>query len=640
MQFKYPELLWALFLLLVPLFIHLFQLRKFKKTPFTNVKLLQKVQVESRKTRNLKKWLLLCTRLLLFTAIILAFAQPFFAKMDALKQKETVIYLDNSFSMQAKNNCNSLLKNATQELLKNLKKEKQFSLFTNTGSYENITLKDIQNDILSLEYTNNQLSLHEILLKAKTIFSQKNEIEKDLIIISDFQQSMGTSKIDSTTRVHTHFIKLNASNNSNISIDSTFISKIDAENIELTVTLFSNTTVENRAVSLYNKDQLFAKTSAVFNSNKTASVIFTLPKNREFNGRIEVLDNALTYDNQLYFTINKKDKIKVLAISEASSNYLERIFTEDEFSMQAVPLKQLNYSMLEKQNLIVLNELPSIPESLKNSLLSFTTNGGSLVVVPAAKSTMDSYNKLLGSYFSTTMKTPNHLARKITGITFSHPLYKNVFEKNTTNFQYPTVKSFFNVKTTAPTLLNFDNNTPFLVGTDGIYFFTAALSDENSNFKNSPLIVPTFYNMGYHSLKLSKLYNVLGKTTKVDITTPIEKDNILKIAKGKTEYIPLQQYFSNKITLTFNEAPVEDGIYGVKKGESIVSTISFNYPRKESVLTYLDIYAMEASTKNETITNLFQNLENSQKVSELWKWFVIFALFFLVLEVLIQKYLI
>lgn len=43
MQFKHPELLYALFALLIPILIHLFQLRKFKKQAFTNVAFLKKV---------------------------------------------------------------------------------------------------------------------------------------------------------------------------------------------------------------------------------------------------------------------------------------------------------------------------------------------------------------------------------------------------------------------------------------------------------------------------------------------------------------------------------------------------------------------------------------------------------------------
>ena len=37
MQFKNPEILYALFLLLIPIIVHLFQLRKFQKVTFTNV---------------------------------------------------------------------------------------------------------------------------------------------------------------------------------------------------------------------------------------------------------------------------------------------------------------------------------------------------------------------------------------------------------------------------------------------------------------------------------------------------------------------------------------------------------------------------------------------------------------------------
>jgi len=127
MQFKYPELLWALFLLLIPIFIHLFQLRRYKKTPFTNVKFLKKVVSESRRSNSLKKWLLLFTRLLLIAAAVLAFAQPFFAKKGATSKKETVIYLDDSFSMQAKTENGTLLSDAVQSLIEAIPADNSYS---------------------------------------------------------------------------------------------------------------------------------------------------------------------------------------------------------------------------------------------------------------------------------------------------------------------------------------------------------------------------------------------------------------------------------------------------------------------------------------------------------------------------------
>nr|MBA3986579.1 BatA domain-containing protein [Flavobacteriales bacterium] len=64
MQFKHPELLYALFFLIIPILVHLFHLRKFQKTPFTNVKFLKKVTLHTRKSSQLKKWLVLTSRLL------------------------------------------------------------------------------------------------------------------------------------------------------------------------------------------------------------------------------------------------------------------------------------------------------------------------------------------------------------------------------------------------------------------------------------------------------------------------------------------------------------------------------------------------------------------------------------------------
>ena len=98
MQFKNPEILYFLALLIIPILVHLFQLQKFVKTPFTNVAFLQKLVRETRKSSRLKKWLILCVRMLLFTAILFAFSQPYFSNKHVNKNQHTFIYLDNSLS--------------------------------------------------------------------------------------------------------------------------------------------------------------------------------------------------------------------------------------------------------------------------------------------------------------------------------------------------------------------------------------------------------------------------------------------------------------------------------------------------------------------------------------------------------------
>ena len=94
MQFKYPEILYFLGLLIIPIIVHLFQLQRFVKVPFTNVAFLKKLVLQTRKSSRIKKWLILATRLLLLTAIIIAFAQPYFSNRAITEQSRFFIYLD------------------------------------------------------------------------------------------------------------------------------------------------------------------------------------------------------------------------------------------------------------------------------------------------------------------------------------------------------------------------------------------------------------------------------------------------------------------------------------------------------------------------------------------------------------------
>ncbi len=62
MNFLYPEFLWALFTLLIPVIIHLFHFRKFKKVYFTNVRFLKQLKNESESTSKIKNLLILISR--------------------------------------------------------------------------------------------------------------------------------------------------------------------------------------------------------------------------------------------------------------------------------------------------------------------------------------------------------------------------------------------------------------------------------------------------------------------------------------------------------------------------------------------------------------------------------------------------
>ncbi|WFO16985.1 BatA domain-containing protein [Cellulophaga baltica 4] len=637
MHFKHPEILWGLFLLLIPILIHLLQLRRFKKTAFTNVKMLQQVVAESQKSRSLKKWLLLFTRMLLFTALIIAFAQPFFAKNTVFKNKETIIYLDNSFSMQAKKGNTSLLEVAVQEIVKKAPKNTPITLFTNNNTFSNTTIEAIQNDLLSLNFSQNQLPLEAITLKATSLFSTASNSIKNLIVISDFQKNNETY-LKPSKELNNYYIQLAPSKVENIAIDSIFYSPESNETTTIKIKLSASQDLENQPISVYNGDQLIAKTAAEFNNTKSASVTISLPENDLILGKIQLEDTGLNYDNQFFFSRNKKEKVRILEIYGVETGYLERIYTAEEFEYQKNSIAQLNYSLIESQHTIILNELEALPEALVQALHLFTQQGGTLIVIPNDGITITNYNTLLNN-FGVKLNQKIATSQEITHINFDHPIYSNVFDQKVNNFQYPEVKTYYSLDANQSPLLSYASNEPFLLGKRGFYFFTSPLSSELSNFKNSPLIVPTLYNMGVESLKQQELYYTIGKNNSVTIAVEGINDAVLKISNAMNEYIPQQQFLNNKIVLNFNEVPSEDGLFTVKNKETNFKHLGFNYPRTESNLTYLDLENSKDIYTPTSISDLFDTLEKDDSKNELWKWFVILALLFGLIEIGIQKYL-
>ena len=639
MQFKHPELLYALFLLLIPIIVHLFQLRKFQKEAFTNVAFLKKVTLQTRKSSQLKKWLTLLTRLLLLACIILAFAQPFTAKTNAFKTKsETVIYLDNSFSMQAKGDQGDLLKRAVQDIISHVPENNILSLLTNDNTYRNTTIKAIKNDLLQLDYSSKSLTYDAALLKAKTLFSKEKNTLKHIVFISDFQQQATTFNPTTDSLTNILAVKLDPVNINNVSIDSAYISSSTASNFELTVELkHTGTPIENLPVSLYNGDQLIAKTSVTM--NQEAKTTFSLPTNTLVNGKISIDDTGLQYDNELYFNINKVEKINVLSINEEDDSFLKRIYTEDEFNYTTTKVDQLNFNDLEKQNLIVLNELKTIPNTLVSVLKTFTDQGGYVTIIPSEDIIIPSYNELLTN-FSTTFSNVVEAEKHVTTINYSHPIYSNgVFEKEVNNFQYPQIQSFYNLSNQAgSSVLHFEDTKPFLIQNQNAYIFTAAINHANSNFKNSPLIVPTLYNMAKNSFKVPDIYYTIGQDTRFDVNVQLNQDDILSIVNTDLNIIPKQQYFNNKVLINTLEDPAISGIYIVKNKNEDIQNVSYNYNRADSDLIYQDLSNLNNITLSETVTDSFNIIKSDTNVNALWKWFAIFALVFLIIEMLILKY--
>ncbi len=640
MQFKNPEILYFLFLLVIPILVHLFQLRRFQKEYFTNVRFLKELNMQTRKSSKIKRWLLLFTRLLLLACVIIAFAQPFFKAEDSSnKANEMVILLDNSFSMQAKGSKGELLKRAVQDILENTDENQEFSLITNTGAYWDTDVKSIQKDLQNLDYSAVPFHPDFLITKAE---AKKPNTGKDIVIITDAVNlsSESIGKLNPDSPVYTIIPK--TENRSNVSVDSVYISQTLDNFYEIGVSLQAYGDVtEDVSVALYNGKELAAKTIAKFNEAKK-TLTFTLPK-KDFHGYVSISDNSLAYDNNYYFSISKPEKSNVLAIGEDTKNkFLSRIYTKDDFVFTTAELGSLDYNSLEKQDAIIINELKEIPQSLITTLKSFYAKGGNIVVIPSAEGTVQNLNSLVSGFGNASFKNFTETEKQITKIAFSHPLYQTVFEKRTDNFQYPKVNGTYTLSGIALPVLTYADQTPFLASLTNrlgnVYVFSAPVNKDNSNFQNSPLIVPTFYNMAQNNTKTGVSAIKIGDNQSLVVDALLSKDEVVAVKNEESDFIPMQQILNNKLKLSFGDYPETAGNYSIVKNDNIIKNISFNYPRTESNLNLQNENILGNFTKTDSVATVYNDIKSQRTASELWKWFIIGTLVFLLLELFIQKF--
>ena len=588
------------------------------------------------------------TRLMLLTFLILAFAQPFFAaKESKMNTNEMYIILDNSYSMQAKGKKGELLKRAIQDLLEHTPEAQNFSLITASDTYWNTDIKSIQKDLQNLNYSASPFRLENLIAKVN---ARKSAFNKDIIVVTDAvgleeNQTKSFRKDDNV-----YFILPKAEQKNNISIDSVYIQQTLDSFYDIGVKLSANgEDSEAIPIALYNNNKLAAKTLINFNDTKNSkiqTIKFTIPK-EDFHGYVSITDKGLDYDNSYYFSISKPTKTNVISIGDADkSNFLGRIYTNDEFNYNNFPLANLDYNSLEKQDAIVVNELKEIPQALQTTLKSFVTKGGNLVIIPAQESNPETLNSFLVNFgpeiSGVQFKTATQTEKKITKINFNHPLFSTVFEKKIDNFQYPSTKTSFALSSASPSILTYDDQSPFLTSLpnalSSVYVFAAAINKGNSNFQNSPLIVPTLYNMAQNAQKTGVNAILIGANQPFIVDAVLSKDEILTVKNSTESFIPVQQLLNTKVKMSFNDNPAEAGNFGIFNGNNLVQNISFNYNRTESNLALANPDIANKFKEIEDIETVFNTIQTDRTDTQIWKWFVILALLFLALELLIQKF--
>ena len=646
MQFKNPEILYSFALLIIPLLVHLFQLQKFVKVPFTNVAFLQKIEQQTRKSSRIKKWIILANRMLLFSAIFFAFSQPYFSKKEETKKQHTFIYLDNSLSTNSEGEKGNLLHNATQEIIDYASEKDIYSLQTNDNFYSNISKIELKKVLQNLKVSSKKLNFNSIFFRIESQNKNKIKTLNKNILISDFQYNY-KSKFTNVTPAFSA-IKLTHSQKNNISIDSVFITNENLTNFIVNVVVKNQGQPQNNIpLAIFNDSKLISKQSFSIEKDADKIIQFSIQNQSNFIGKLAItFSDTFSFDNTLHFSLNTAKKINVLSIGN-DADFLSKIYSKNEFNFTKSSAQNVNYNSILKQQTIILNELEYIPETLSKSIIEFSNKGGSLVIIPNENLNLNSYNSLLKKLNAGKISSKITDSLKITNINYNHPFFKNVFSKKVTNFQYPTIRNYYPISSKKSSkIVSFENKIPFISKINNnnynVFYISSPINKKNSNFLKSPLIVPVFYNFGKLSYKQTQLFYRIDKENRIDIEENLTKDEILSISNSEISFIPIQQIFQNKVTITTKEQPTNAGFYSILRKKDTIQKLAFNYPKEESLLSFLDLNEIKKTNSNisiySSIKDIFTEINNKNEVHWLWKWFLALAIVSLLLEILILKF--
>ncbi len=676
MEFTYPVMLFGLLTLALPVVIHLFNFRRHKTVYFSNIELLRHIQEQTNKTNNLKHLIVLLLRMLLITCIVFAFAQPFLhtdQKLDLKSEQLVGVYIDNSKSMDIHGSNSSLFEEVRQQsklLINQSAKESRFLIFENSLQPNNqftfnqqeagFKMDEIKSGEPPLEFS--QLINYERNLKSSADFKQRS-----LFYFSDFQKSMFYStEIEGDTGLNLILVQTKSDRSNNIYIDSCWFATPVVQvgfPIELLVKIHNSGSddIKSLPVNLTINDiQKFVSTVDI-EAGKTieTKMQFMVDKPGNYRGVVSITDFPIVFDDELYFSFSIAKNINVLEIDEADPNkWLKVVFENNQlFHFENRNLRQLDFQAIKDFDLIILNELPAIPEALSQVLLNFIKEGGNMVIMPALNpnSNANNYYKTFGFQFSANMDTVNTRVFKISE---THNLFDNVIAKIPENADYPIVKQYypitFDQDADFNTLMELQNGNPFMltkqVGAGRLCAFAVPIDEKWSNFNHNNLFVPLFYKMSFTNTNQSGLYKILGTTESYPIKINLSDDQPVKVVSIHRDFemIPEIKVINGKTDLFFHHSIPSAGFYEIKNSDSLVGLIAFNENRDESELSFYTENELLTMIKPEKFKSVSYITNSQSEVNEivkktqtgenLWKYFIILALFFMMLEGLVLRF--
>jgi hypothetical protein len=672
MQFLYPAFLFALAALAIPIILHLFYFRRFKKIYFTNVRFLKEVKEETSARSKLRNLLVLLMRLLALTFLVLAFAQPFIPQDVEVKQgrKAVSIFIDNSFSMSALSQDVPLLEKGKQrarEIIRAYGVEDEFQILTNDfeGRHQRLVgSEDALALIEEIEIGPSVRELSNVLARQKQALGAADTEIEVAYVISDFQKNITDLENFQDSTFEINLVPLQAVQERNISIDSVWFEAPvqmlnQANSLVVQVRNLSNEDVDNIRLSLKHEGQTkpVGTLSIPALSAALDTVNITILRTGWHEAELAITDYPVQFDDNYFFAFKVEEKINVLALNEETPNrFLEAALSGiPDFQLANMTSRSIDYSQFPGFQFIVLNELASISSGLAFELNQFVNNGGNLLVFPPRNANTGSYQSFLAAFPANELLNFEEQERTVGYINTDEFIFKDVFENRSANLKLPASVGNFKLSAYSDRkeeqLLTYRDGSPYLskyqIGKGHLYLSAAPLSEDYNNLvRNAEIFIPMLYKMAVSAGKARPIAYTIGKNEVITADHRGGGTEIVYKLKGlQGEFIPEQRVVGAQVFLGINNQIRRAGFFDLflTEGETL-GKFAFNYDRKESRLEYFTPAELrEIVDPGINIIDVRDTAVLTSRIEErsqgivLWRLCLILALSFLAMEVLLLR---
>jgi hypothetical protein len=685
MQFVNPLYLFGLLAIAIPVIIHLFNFRRFRKVYFTNVRFLQELKQQTQKQSQLRHLLILAMRILAIAALVIAFAQPYIpfkqSKLKMASRNATSIFVDNSFSMEATGTNGTLLdesKLKAREIVSAYKSTDLFQLLTCDfeGRHQRLVTRDEFLTMLDeVKVSPSVHSFSEIVRRQNDLLKSEVSARRNSYIISDFQKSSFNSiDFQQDSSINSYLVPLKSAAIANLYIDSCWFDQPTQQPgktslLSARVWNKSENDLEKIPLKLLinNQQKSVASIDIKAGMSTIVQMPFTIHQAGPQHGLLQVTDYPVTYDDKFYFSFDVLSSINILAINGGNENrFLKALYAQDStVRLTNMNEKSLDYGRLSQFDLIILNEIPGISTGLADEIKRYVTNGGTILVLPAPNADLISYNSFLSSLKAPSYQQIDTSDTKVVRLSEESYLFRDVFERQqgkqtvATNTDLPKVNKHFPIvfstaMLTVP-LMGMLNGREFLTLTNSgmgqVVQFTVPLDPAFSNFPQQALFVPVLYNIALISHPSHNLYNFIGdnKGIRIGTTFPVG-DKVFKIKSqaGDFNMIPQINNSGNMVNIFVgNQIPMA-GNFELVNDKKIITSLAFNYNRGESDLICNSVSELESMLNKSHLVS-FTVLKTGQKPlneviaqinsgTQLWRYFIWLALLLLLTEILLIRF--